>query len=479
MKLLDKVAEAYYGQMGDRFARKTRERIHWICSKVQGKHVLDIGCSQGITEILLAREGKQVVGIDIEEEAIIYAKNAIMNESDTVKRNVEYRGCSIFEFESEQKFETVILAEVLEHFSSSTSLLERVSNLLTDDGTLIVTVPFGINDFIDHKKTYYLFNLLEEVEPFFEPTEVKFFGKWLGLVARKNTRKHEGRSLFSREIVKQLEDGFYTLERALVDDVEAKTQQIRNLNTQLTEMRSNFDQLKQENVQLKRENENLKTRYDEIKARYNKLEQDYDETSARYNKLEQDYDEVLARYNKLEQDYDETSARYNKLEQDYDETSARYNKLEQDYDETSARYNKLEQDYDETSARYNKLEQDYDETSARYNKLEQDYDELTARYKKLERDNAHLTATEHEIATYKQKIAELEKTIDSKNKEILKRLDSEENTLKQYKDAIFEYNQLEAKYANVSKKYNLLSKAKLGRLTLAYWKFRKRIPEDF
>jgi len=371
MKILDKVAEAYYGQMGDCFARKTRERIHWICSKVQGTYILDVGCSQGITEILLAREGKQVVGIDIEEEAIAYAKDAIKNESETVKRNVDYQACSIFDFESKAPFDTVILAEVMEHFSSSTALLEKVKNLLTDVGTLIATVPFGINDFIDHKKTYYLFNLLEEIEPYFIVTEVKFFGKWIGVVAKKENGTNERNGFFSRELLRQLEEGFYEIERSLVDDVQIKTNQLKNLHTQIAELRSSVERLKRENEQLKSESQ---------------------KKELRLNQLNAEQQEIV---------------------------------------------------------------------------------------KSQELRFANRSVEQQEFEKCKQKIGELEQIIELKNKEILERLDSEESTLKKYKNAIFEYSQLEAKYANISKKYELLRNAKLARLTLQYWKLRKRIPEDF
>ena len=60
----DRVAEAYYGLMGQQFMRDTQARIHWICRQIQGKSVLDVGCSQGIVPILLAREGLKAIGID-------------------------------------------------------------------------------------------------------------------------------------------------------------------------------------------------------------------------------------------------------------------------------------------------------------------------------------------------------------------------------------------------------------------------------
>lgn len=74
---------------------------------------------------------------------------------------------------------------------------------------------------------------------------------------------------------------------------------------------------------------------------------------------------------------------------------------------------------------------------------------------------------------------ELEQIVLKKNTEILTRLFSEENTLNSYKEYLALHKKLEANYAMISKKYNLLSKSKLGMLTLKFWKFLKRIPSDF
>ncbi|WP_374017405.1 methyltransferase domain-containing protein [Paenibacillus thiaminolyticus] len=348
MKLLDVVTEAYFGNKGEAFARKTRERIHWICSQAKGQNVLDIGCSQGITEIILAREGKKAVGIDIEPEAIAYAKTSLSSQSESVQTNVTYEACSIFDYRSTIKFDTVILSEVLEHFSSSASLLERVSEFMKQDSILIITVPFGINDYIDHKKTYYFFNLLDDLTPYFSVFDVKFFGKWIGVVAEKNPGKNP--PIDNYNMIREVEKQFYVIERELIDSSSEKSNQLNKLNRQNKEIISTREELERANVILKKENLSLK-------------------------------EENLI--------------------------------------------------------------------------LKQKIKELTL------------------------SLSESETIISEKNQVIMKRIKSEEETLSKYKEAIFQYNQLEARYVNASKKYDLLSNAKLGKLTLNYWKYKKRIPNDF
>ena len=62
----DKVGQVYlglldWGATGD----VLRRRIDWMASKARGPSVLDVGCSEGILEVLLARRGLDVTGVDV------------------------------------------------------------------------------------------------------------------------------------------------------------------------------------------------------------------------------------------------------------------------------------------------------------------------------------------------------------------------------------------------------------------------------
>lgn len=70
----DRIWQMYDGEFGEVGRQQARTRIHWICEQVKPNRVLDLGCSQGVCDILLAREGLNVTGIDLDQDAIEYAK---------------------------------------------------------------------------------------------------------------------------------------------------------------------------------------------------------------------------------------------------------------------------------------------------------------------------------------------------------------------------------------------------------------------
>ncbi len=183
----DRIADVYYGRAQSAESQEAcRERVHWMCRQVVGHRVLDIGCSQGVTAIILAREGRQVLGLDIEEAPIADARRALAEEPPAVRQRVEFRVADAFSVELDaHAFDTVLLGEVLEHLTDPTRVLERICAWLVPEGRLVVTVPLGYHPFHDHKRTLYLFGLLELLGRRFEVLDVDVIhDRYLCAVAR-------------------------------------------------------------------------------------------------------------------------------------------------------------------------------------------------------------------------------------------------------------------------------------------------------
>ena len=167
---LDRTSDVYAGTYSTpAFQEHHRKRIHWMCAQVRGRRVLDVGCSQGIVAILLARERFEITGIDIQPEAIEHARQALAAEPEAVQASAQFIVGDILDPDLElEPFDTVVAGEILEHLTQPERLVERCWHLLRDKGRLIVTVPFGLHPHADHKRTYYTTNVIETLSPYFK-----------------------------------------------------------------------------------------------------------------------------------------------------------------------------------------------------------------------------------------------------------------------------------------------------------------------
>ncbi len=260
-KPIDRISQAYFDELGTTFGQKVRNRINWICGEVKGPNVLDVGCSQGIVSILLGREGKNVLGIDLLEESIEYANSALESESKPTKELVSFVNANFITYPyGDKKFDTIIFGEILEHLTNPKDFLAHAKELLADDGKVIVTVPFGVNDYFDHKKTYYLSSVLDLADSELNITEIKFFGKWIGAIFKVNPSDEE--VTFNKELLIRSEKVFEEIERSTnkeTNKLKKRVQELEKQNEEYKQQMSNLEAVKTSSVaQLTEEIDRLK-----------------------------------------------------------------------------------------------------------------------------------------------------------------------------------------------------------------------------
>lgn len=97
-----------------------------------GMTLFEVGV--GASECLLAaREiGYVPFGIDVIERHVEDAKNKYRLDAETA---------DFIEFESDQKWDVIIMGDVLEHVSDPSRALEKAENFLTDEGALWISTP--------------------------------------------------------------------------------------------------------------------------------------------------------------------------------------------------------------------------------------------------------------------------------------------------------------------------------------------------
>ena len=110
-------------------------RLDWINGLVplSGKRVLDVGCGGGILADAMARQGAEVLGIDLATKAL---KVAQLHALEAQTKGVEYREISAEALASEQpgSFDVVTCMEMLEHVPDPSLVVQACSQLVKPGG---------------------------------------------------------------------------------------------------------------------------------------------------------------------------------------------------------------------------------------------------------------------------------------------------------------------------------------------------------
>jgi 2-polyprenyl-6-hydroxyphenyl methylase/3-demethylubiquinone-9 3-methyltransferase len=110
-------------------------RLGWIESiaPLKDRRVLDIGCGGGILADAMARQGAQVLGIDLASKAL---KVAQLHALEAGTQGVEYREISAEALASEQpgSFDVVTCMEMLEHVPDPSSVVRACASLVKPGG---------------------------------------------------------------------------------------------------------------------------------------------------------------------------------------------------------------------------------------------------------------------------------------------------------------------------------------------------------
>lgn len=153
---MDRSFEVFLGRRLNEYSQEaTRRRANWLCGQARGR-VLDVGCSQGLVPWLLGHQGIRVTGIDLDAEAIAWARENLKNAAPEAQNNIELLCGDFLAYQPAQPFDTILVGEYLEHLPDNLldQHLAHMAQLLTDGGRVVITVPLGLHPHPDHEQVF-------------------------------------------------------------------------------------------------------------------------------------------------------------------------------------------------------------------------------------------------------------------------------------------------------------------------------------
>lgn len=146
---------------------------------MHGDSVLDLACGDGQLTLKYADKFKRIVGVDASNSHLEIAKKNVPK--------ADFHHSLIEDFETDEKFDNVLLSDIIEHVIDPQILLKKAAGFLKQDGVLIIHAPnaeainrkiavimgslkschelspFDLN-IAGHRRTYTLSSLIKEVE---------------------------------------------------------------------------------------------------------------------------------------------------------------------------------------------------------------------------------------------------------------------------------------------------------------------------
>lgn len=100
------------------------------------KNILDYGCGVGTVDFYLAKNGSNVIGLEISKKAIDICRDSA--NSIGVSKYCKFHQINT---KLNKKFDLIICSEVIEHVKDDIGLLKRLSKLLKKKGYIFISTP--------------------------------------------------------------------------------------------------------------------------------------------------------------------------------------------------------------------------------------------------------------------------------------------------------------------------------------------------
>lgn len=120
------------------------------------KKILEAGCGTGFLSLELAREGHEVLGVDISKQSIKEANDYLLKVKKKEEVKLEFKSADINNLKLTKKYDVLVFYRSLHHFKNTSKLLKKLDKSLNKNSTLIICEPLRKN----YKRLNSIFSML-------------------------------------------------------------------------------------------------------------------------------------------------------------------------------------------------------------------------------------------------------------------------------------------------------------------------------
>lgn len=136
---MNEIAEYFNGRADDweknfNMPSPVQGAVVAIAGIAPSSHVLDLGCGTGVMAPMYLDLGvERVVALDLAPRMIEIAQKKYADQP-----SIEFKCCDAYEFETDERFDAVVIYNAYPHFLDKRALAKKVASLLADGGRFIV-----------------------------------------------------------------------------------------------------------------------------------------------------------------------------------------------------------------------------------------------------------------------------------------------------------------------------------------------------
>ena len=373
----DRVAQVYFGMLKWGAAGEVlRQRIDWMAEQAQGRQILDVGCSEGVLEILLARNGFNVTGVDINAEALAFARDLLAREPEEVRSRVRFVHGDLAQARLlDDRFDTLVMGEILEHLEDPQTLLNRSLDLIRPDGRVIITTPFGYHPDEDHRQAFCLSDFIALAKPRCALEHLQVESGYIHMVGRvSSSTESSWQQLDSDQLLSMTETALVSSQQRLYGNISGHKRRVSSLEQRVKEGDDRAAKLQKDVKEESSKATRLWQEVEERKSREAKLWQEVEDRKAKASELQQEFDAGRAKTAELQQELDAGRVKTAELQQELDAGKAKTAELLQELDAGRAKTAELLQELDAGRAKTAELQQELDAGRVKTAELQQELD---------------------------------------------------------------------------------------------------------